>query len=303
MDSSGDFDFSDRDQTGEQLTTHGITLSAQYTPWFDSWNLGTVRNVWEAKLNRTQGYAFSQVTGSCGWTWTNPQQQQQAFKCPFYPEFAMQRPDGYSMVGGYVQGARVYDPTSGQWLTPDPYAGDVHDPMSQKPFMWNDNNPVEWSDPSGYCAWDLCVVEGIAVGELITAISALAIIAAGDELSKHVHESRGSLIPLRGAPESQIRRGDTVVVYGPNGDAVKRIDIGGRSHGGVDPPHVQDYKTNRNPVTGKSYVQPDGKVRSATPEEAQQADNAPPGESSLPGQNPRGGQPGDSKNSSSQQPP
>ncbi|MGB8910407.1 MAG: hypothetical protein WCC84_16815 [Candidatus Cybelea sp.] len=22
--------------------------------------------------------------------------------------------------------------------------------MSQKPFMWNSNNPVEWSDPSGY---------------------------------------------------------------------------------------------------------------------------------------------------------
>jgi hypothetical protein len=23
--------------------------------------------------------------------------------------------------------------------------------MSQKPFMWNDNNPVQWSDPSGFC--------------------------------------------------------------------------------------------------------------------------------------------------------
>jgi hypothetical protein len=46
--------------------------------------------------------------------------------------------------------ARTYDPTSGQWLTPDAYAGDVHDPMTQKPFMWNNNNPVQWSDPSGY---------------------------------------------------------------------------------------------------------------------------------------------------------
>jgi hypothetical protein len=31
-----------------------------------------------------------------------------------------------------------------------PYAGDVRDLMSQKPFMWNGNNPVENSDPSGY---------------------------------------------------------------------------------------------------------------------------------------------------------
>jgi|HubBroStandDraft_5_1064220.scaffolds.fasta_scaffold37857_1 RHS repeat-associated protein len=64
----------------------------------------------------------------------------------------MQRPNGYSMVGGWVQGVRTFDPTSGEWLTPDTYAGDVHDPMSQKPFMWNDNNPVQWSDPSGYCS-------------------------------------------------------------------------------------------------------------------------------------------------------
>jgi hypothetical protein len=26
----------------------------------------------------------------------------------------------------------------------------MHDPMSQKPFMWNSNNRIEWSDPSGY---------------------------------------------------------------------------------------------------------------------------------------------------------
>lgn len=62
----------------------------------------------------------------------------------------MARADGYKMVGGIVQDARTYDPTTGQWLTPDAYAGDVHDPMSQKPFMWNNNNPVQWSDPSGY---------------------------------------------------------------------------------------------------------------------------------------------------------
>jgi len=54
------------------------------------------------------------------------------------------------MVGGIVQGARTYDSTSGQWLTPDAYAGIVQDPMSQKPFIWNGNNPLQWSDPIGY---------------------------------------------------------------------------------------------------------------------------------------------------------
>jgi len=33
---------------------------------------------------------------------------------------------------------------------PDAYAGDVHDLVSQQKYMWNDNNPVAYSDPSGY---------------------------------------------------------------------------------------------------------------------------------------------------------
>ncbi|MGB8834286.1 MAG: HNH endonuclease signature motif containing protein, partial [Candidatus Sulfotelmatobacter sp.] len=37
-----------------------------------------------------------------------------------------------------------------QWTTPDAYKGDVHDPMSQRSYMWNNNNPVAYSDPSGY---------------------------------------------------------------------------------------------------------------------------------------------------------
>jgi hypothetical protein len=37
----------------------------------------------------------------------------------------------------------------GQWTTPDAYAGDVHDPMTQKPFMWDRNNPYQYADPSG----------------------------------------------------------------------------------------------------------------------------------------------------------
>jgi hypothetical protein len=34
--------------------------------------------------------------------------------------------------------------------SPDAYAGYVHDPMSQKPYMWNRNNPYEYSGPSGF---------------------------------------------------------------------------------------------------------------------------------------------------------
>jgi hypothetical protein len=60
------------------------------------------------------------------------------------------RLEGFDWSGVTIQGARVVDSSTGQWTTPDAYAGDVHDPMSQKPFMWDRNNPLEYSDPSGY---------------------------------------------------------------------------------------------------------------------------------------------------------
>jgi YD repeat-containing protein len=52
------------------------------------------------------------------------------------------------------QGARAYDPIAQQWTAPDAYAGDVRDPMSQKPYMWNRNNPLDYVDPSGYSGED-----------------------------------------------------------------------------------------------------------------------------------------------------
>jgi hypothetical protein len=58
--------------------------------------------------------------------------------------------DGFTFEGKRFQGVRVMDPETGHWTSPDAYAGVVHDPMSQKPFMWNRNNPYAYSDPSGY---------------------------------------------------------------------------------------------------------------------------------------------------------
>jgi pyocin large subunit-like protein len=62
----------------------------------------------------------------------------------------MPRSDGYSLGPYSIQGARVYDDTSSQWTTPDAYKGAVDDPMSQKPYMWNNNNAVSYSDPTGF---------------------------------------------------------------------------------------------------------------------------------------------------------
>ena len=62
----------------------------------------------------------------------------------------MDRTDGYQIGDVTIQGVRAYDPTTAQWTSPDAYAGTTTDPGSQKPFMWNGNNPVAYGDPSGY---------------------------------------------------------------------------------------------------------------------------------------------------------
>ncbi len=63
---------------------------------------------------------------------------------------AAAREDGYAVRGLMIQGVRSYDSNTEQWTTPDAYKGDVHDPMSQRSYMWNNNNPIAYSDPSGY---------------------------------------------------------------------------------------------------------------------------------------------------------
>jgi RHS repeat-associated protein len=65
----------------------------------------------------------------------------------------MPRSDGLSDGYNTVQGTRSYDSSVGNWTTPDAYAGDAHDPMSQKPYMYNHNNPLEYEDPSGFLSY------------------------------------------------------------------------------------------------------------------------------------------------------
>jgi YD repeat-containing protein len=58
--------------------------------------------------------------------------------------------DGWTLDYESWQGVRSSDLAVGQWNTPDAYAGEVHDPMSQKPFMWNRNNSYQYADPTGF---------------------------------------------------------------------------------------------------------------------------------------------------------
>ncbi len=64
--------------------------------------------------------------------------------------FTYNREDGITNGEVTIQGVRNFSGDTQQWTTPDAYAGEIHDPMSQAKYMWNHNNPIEYSDPSGY---------------------------------------------------------------------------------------------------------------------------------------------------------
>ena len=67
-----------------------------------------------------------------------------------YEVLWMPRTDGICNGQELIQGERAVDPATSSWMSPDVISGDVSDPASQRAFMYNNNNPVGYSDPSGF---------------------------------------------------------------------------------------------------------------------------------------------------------
>jgi RHS repeat-associated protein len=55
--------------------------------------------------------------------------------------------------------ARYYDPSTGQFLTRDPIAS-----ITQEPYSYASNNPINVTDLTGMCPWCIAIGVGILVG-------------------------------------------------------------------------------------------------------------------------------------------
>lgn len=62
------------------------------------------------------------------------------------------RPDAYidGLYGISFQGVRSVDVNTGQWMSLDSFGGYTTTPISEQPYLWENNNWLRYSDPSGY---------------------------------------------------------------------------------------------------------------------------------------------------------
>jgi YD repeat-containing protein len=138
--------------------------------------------------------------------------------------------ESFQYFGQTIQGARGVDTTTTQWQTPDPVSGSIHDPMSQMPFVFERNNSVAYSDPTGYCAEDACVGEfllGAAVRAGVPYImGAIAGVIAGVLHSEA--QNGGAQAAPRGAPQPEAGAAPTPQTNpfpGKNGEPSKPVDV------------------------------------------------------------------------------
>lgn len=55
-----------------------------------------------------------------------------------------------SSSGNYIFGVRMYAPDQGRWLSKDAYLGSAEDPLSLHRYVYCQNDPVNFVDPSGF---------------------------------------------------------------------------------------------------------------------------------------------------------
>jgi hypothetical protein len=228
----------DRDQSGTAVDRHGGTNSGSGYAWFAQLSLDNVHpyGTAHAKCMGTLG------NFSCNGVVTNPPAATAGGSscgtlCGTMLMSAFLdagREDGYYDGTVSIQGVRAFDPNMNQWTTPDAYSGDVHDPMSQHPYMWNSNNAVQYEDPSGYIAGVATFPVAIVCPECAVVIAIGAVLGAGAAILKSEKEKADDAIAHGAKPEPQPGAPPTTPSSDTEGTAPRTIG------GYVVPPHAEE---------------------------------------------------------------
>jgi hypothetical protein len=134
-------------------------------------------------------------------------------------------PDGIDDGVNVIQGVRNYDPVLQQWSTPDAYQGEVDDPVSQQPYMWNRNNPFSYEDPSGYLSvgdvWNFIAGDDIKTLRSPAASGAEKVLAGADLAMSVVPDAKGLEIVGKGLMKITSYAAGKMAARGITREAVK----------------------------------------------------------------------------------
>ncbi|MEH7130795.1 DNRLRE domain-containing protein [Neobacillus drentensis] len=101
-------------------------------------------------------------------------------------------------TGLYYLMARYYNSSLGRFITEDTYKGKLDDPLSMNLYAYTDNNPLIYTDSSGHCFWDACVIEGSVVYATVAGLAAVgAGIGVGQLISRSNNDPATGIIYMR----------------------------------------------------------------------------------------------------------
>jgi hypothetical protein len=124
------------------------------------------------------------------------------------------RPDEMADGVNSIQGVRATDPLLGTWTTPDAFQGVHKDPLSQKRYVWEGNNPIEYDDPTGYNAIAIGIGGGVAEAGCILlepcgAVEAVVIVGGGLIIWIASEHTAGARPSTEGKHQAGQTRGNT----------------------------------------------------------------------------------------------
>ncbi|WP_157243772.1 RHS repeat-associated core domain-containing protein [Paenibacillus jilunlii] len=108
-------------------------------------------------------------------------------------------------TGLYYLRARYYDPSMGRFLNEDTVEGQINNPLTQNIYTYVGNNPLKYTDPSGKCFWDACVLEGAAAAALVE--GAIFVIGASSILIWNHSNAAPVEVPRTDAPQLTVIQG------------------------------------------------------------------------------------------------